>query len=69
MIIDFAGFAGKALLLDNTAKAPFLNGIAADAQTVGQILQFRVVLPLSGTDNTYNPALGGPLRGMSGGSL
>jgi spore coat protein A len=62
VIIDFAGFAGKTLLLDNTAKAPFPNGIPADAQTVGQILQFRVVLPLSGTDNTYNPAVGGPLR-------
>lgn len=62
LIIDFAGFAGRTLLMDNTAKAPYPNGVPADPQTVGQIMQFRVVLPLSGVDNSYNPTTGAPLR-------
>jgi spore coat protein A len=62
VIIDFAGFAGQTLTIRNNAKAPFPNGVAADPQTVGQIMQFRVVRPLSGPDNSYDPATGGPLR-------
>ena len=62
VIIDFAGFAGQTLTLVNSAKAPFPNGTAPDPSTFGQIMQFRVVVPLQGTDASYNPATGAPLR-------
>jgi spore coat protein A len=63
IIIDFSGYAGQTLTLKNGAKAPFPKGAAADPKTVGQIMQFRVIKPMSGTDNSYNPAGGGSLRG------
>ena len=55
VIIDFSGYApGAELLLKNTAKAPFPNGEAADPQTVGQIMLFRVV-PLKSPDTSVIP--------------
>lgn len=62
VIIDFTNFPGQTITLRNNAKAPFPNGAKADPKTVGQIMQFRVVLPLTGTDTTANPALGAALR-------
>ncbi len=61
VIVDFAGYQGQALTLVNSAKAPYPSGTAADPQTVGQIMEFRVG---TGTvnDTTYNPATGAPLR-------
>jgi len=61
-IIDFAGLpAGTNLILKNTAKTPFPNGIAPKGGTVGQIMQFRVGAgPVP--NNSYNPAGGVPLR-------
>src|SRR5262249_17432447 len=62
LIIDFAGFTpGTLLLLRNNAKSPYPAGDTVNGSTVGRILQFRVV-PGSGTDTTYDPALGGALR-------
>ncbi len=69
-VVDFAGFqAGKlgpngrsysgTWLLKNTAKAPFPNGAAPRANTVGQIMQFRVTLPLAAPDTSFNPAAAG----------
>jgi FtsP/CotA-like multicopper oxidase with cupredoxin domain len=64
IIVDFSGYAGQTLTLVNSAKAPFPSGTPPDPQTVGQIMQFRVNLPLLGTDNSFNPAVGGAtLRG------
>lgn len=62
LIIDFAGYQGQTLTLLNSAKAPFPKGAAADPRTVGEVMQFRVNLPLAGTDNSYNPATAAPLR-------
>jgi spore coat protein A, manganese oxidase len=62
VIIDFAGFAGQTLTLINSAKAPFPNGMAPDPQTFGEVMQFKVDVPLKGTDTSYNPATGAPLR-------
>ena len=62
MIIDFSGFAGQTLTLVNSAKAPFPNGMSPDPKTFGEVMQFRVVSPLQGTDKSYNPATGAPLR-------
>jgi FtsP/CotA-like multicopper oxidase with cupredoxin domain len=48
VIIDFSAYpVGTEFILRNTAKAPFPNGAAADPQTTGQIMLFRVVAPTS----------------------
>ncbi len=60
IIVDFTGFAGQTLTVMNSAKAPYPKGVAPDPQTVGQIMQFRVVAPLQGTDGSYNPAVPAP---------
>ncbi len=62
VIIDFAGFNGQTLTLVNSAKAPFPNGAAPDPSTFGEVMQFKVVSPLQGTDTSYNPATGAALR-------
>lgn len=67
IIVDFSGMSGKTFTLVNSAKAPYPAGTPADPSTVGQIMQFRVNLPLSGVDTTFNPALpGATLRGGAG---
>jgi FtsP/CotA-like multicopper oxidase with cupredoxin domain len=58
VIVDLAAFAGRTLTLTNSAKAPFPSGAKADPQTVGQVMQFRVNLPLSNKDTTFDPAKG-----------
>ncbi len=56
VIVDFTGLAvGTRILLTNSAKAPFPNGAPADPQTVGQIMQFRVVA-LTAPDSSTIPA-------------
>lgn len=65
LIIDFTGFDGQIFTLRNKARSPYPKGAPADPQTTGQIMQFRVVLPLSGTDDSYNPANGGILRPLT----
>jgi len=57
IIIDFAGFAGRTLLLRNSARAPYPSGDAPDPQTTGQIMQIRVDLPLNGNDTSFNPTV------------
>ncbi len=43
VLVDFRGLApGTKVLMVNSAKAPFPNGVPADANTVGQIMQFEV---------------------------
>jgi FtsP/CotA-like multicopper oxidase with cupredoxin domain len=55
VIIDFSGYApGAELLLKNTGKAPAPTGEAANPQTVGQIMLFKVV-PSTGPDNSVIP--------------
>ena len=61
IIVDFAGFGGKTIVLRNTARAPYPGGAVPDPQTVGRIIQFRVA-PGAVTDNSYNPAAGTPIR-------
>lgn len=56
VIIDFSAYApGTEFILKNTAKAPYPNGAAADPQTTGQIMLFRVV-PSTGADASVVPA-------------
>lgn len=68
VIIDFAAFNGKTLTIMNTANAPFPGGaIVPDPLGTAELMQFRVNLPIVGTDTSFNPAAGGAtLRGGSG---
>ncbi|HSC69761.1 MAG TPA: multicopper oxidase [Candidatus Methylomirabilis sp.] len=62
LIVDFAGLApGTTLLLRNTAKHPYPAGATVDGNTLGRIMQVRIV-DSTGPDTSYNPALGGALR-------
>src|SRR5712691_3163837 len=64
VIIDFTGLAGKTLTLTKDGNIPFPSGDPlAPADPTREVMQFQVTLPLQGTDGTYNPATGGPLRG------
>lgn len=64
IMIDFAGQQGKAFTLTNDGQVPFPSGdpLAVNDPT-RQIMQFKVNLPLSSRDNTYDPSTGNPLRG------
>jgi spore coat protein A len=65
IIIDFAGLAGKQLILSNTGRTPFPKGAPPNGSTVGRIIQFRVGSSTLGqgvADTSYNPALGVALR-------
>lgn len=55
VILDFTNHKNECILLTNNANVPFPNGDAPDPDTVGQIMQFRVTLPLSGPDTTIIP--------------
>jgi len=62
IIVDFAGLApGTTLFLRNNAKHPYPAGKTVDGNTLGRIMQFRIV-DSTGPDTSYNPALGGALR-------
>lgn len=58
IIIDFAGQAGQRFILANlqSAVAPFPSGDPPDPNTSGQVMEFRVDLPLAGGDSSFNPA-------------
>ncbi len=57
VVIDFSAYApGTEFLLKNIAKAPFPSGQAADPQTVGKIMLFRVA-PLTAPDNSVIPPM------------
>ncbi len=64
VIIDFAKLTGRHILLTNDAPAPFPNGTPPDDNTV-QIMQFRVVLPLSDNDTGCLPSQLYPLPRLS----
>lgn len=63
VIIDFSAFAGRSFTLTNSAVFPFPSGGPPDPAVDGIIMQFRVNLPLSSQDTTFNPASGAALRG------
>ncbi|MBO0804941.1 MAG: multicopper oxidase domain-containing protein [Nocardiopsaceae bacterium] len=67
VIIDFSGQAGKTFTLTNDAQVPFPSGspLASDDPT-RNVMQFKVTLPLQGTDASYDPSTGAALRGGSG---
>ena len=56
VIIDFAGFTGRQLLLENAANTPLPDGDPVDPTTTARIVQFRVGAPPAGGDASYDPA-------------
>jgi len=65
VIIDFKGFEGQTLTLRNNARAPYPKGAAADPQTVGQIMQFRVNPTPVPTDPSLDPSTLPNLRALN----
>jgi FtsP/CotA-like multicopper oxidase with cupredoxin domain len=62
VIVDFAGLEpGTRLILRNVAKTPYPSGATVNGQTLGRIMQFRVIAG-GGVDASYDPAAGGALR-------
>ncbi|MCF6157655.1 MAG: multicopper oxidase family protein [wastewater metagenome] len=62
-IIDFARFTGQTITLRNIARSPFPKGETVNPNTAGQIMQFRVTLPLSDTPDTTHPTHLRPVAG------
>jgi len=56
IIVDFSDFAGKTLLVDNDANAPFPGGDPVDPDTTAQVMQIRVSRFASSRDDTCDPA-------------
>ena len=55
VIVDFSGYKEQHLILRNDAPAPFPSGAPVDPATTGQIMEFRVVLPLRNQDTSCLP--------------
>jgi FtsP/CotA-like multicopper oxidase with cupredoxin domain len=66
VIIDFAGLAGRSLVLTNDAVFPYPSGGAVNPESDGQLMRFDVAARSSGADHTYNPTRGAALRGGHG---
>ena len=49
-------------MLKNVARTPYPGGLAPDGNTTGKIIQFRVNLPLTKADASYNPAVNPTIR-------
>lgn len=63
VIVDFGNLpAGTTLLLRNVAKTPYPNGAVPPGNTLGRVMQFRVVAGSGAPDTSYNPVTGAPLR-------
>jgi len=58
IIVDFAGQSGKTFIVTNDAEAPFPSGDppSVSAPSAGEVMQFRVSLPLSSPDTSFNPS-------------
>lgn len=59
VIVDFSNpvLLGQTIILKNNARSPFPMGETVEPQTVGQIMAFRVTVPLNGTDNSVIPPI------------
>ena len=47
VVVDFSGWQGQTLIVRNNAQSPFPKGMTANPRTTGQIMAFRVSVPLS----------------------
>lgn len=55
LVVNFAHLDGKEFILRNDAPSPFPNGTPVDPETTGQIMKFKVVLPLQEEDCSTLP--------------
>jgi len=62
VIIDFAGFARKNMIVSNSARTPYPKGPPPQGSTLGRVMQFRVGAAPALADTSYNPASLAPLR-------
>lgn len=56
VVIDFTHLKDKRIVMTNDAPVPFPDGKPIDPDTVGKVMEFRVVLPLSSQDKSMIPA-------------
>jgi spore coat protein A, manganese oxidase len=56
VIIDFTNLEGKNIIMTNDAPAPFPGGDPPNPNTVGTLMQFRVIFPLSSIDTSVMPS-------------
>ncbi len=61
VIVDFAGYGGRRLVMRNVARHPYPKGTSPNGATTGRIVQFRIRSGTT-TDRSYDPASGIPLR-------
>lgn len=66
IIIDFSKMSSASLILTNDGIYPYPSGGPPNPALDGQIMRIDVTLPLQGTDTTYDPSTGAPLRGGAG---
>jgi len=63
VIVDFSGYTGKTLTVQNSAKAPFPMGTPTNSRTTGVIMQIRVGNTITGRrDRSLDPATTSVLR-------
>jgi spore coat protein A len=63
VIIDFSRMSGQTIVVSNSANAPYPSGDPVDPATAGQVMAFRVSLPLSGVPDRRIPGNLRPLLG------
>ena len=63
IIIDFSRVNGETIVIANSAAAPYPSGGPVDPATTGQVMAFRVSLPLSGVADRPIPRNLRPLSG------
>ncbi|MBI2959060.1 MAG: multicopper oxidase domain-containing protein [Betaproteobacteria bacterium] len=63
VIVDFSRMSGQTIVITNSANAPYPSGDPVDRKTAGQIMAFRVSLPLSAIPDRPIPANLRPLLG------
>ena len=63
VIIDFSRMNGQTIIVTNSAAAPYPSGDPVDPATAGQVMAFRVSLPLSGAADRPIPSNLRPLLG------
>jgi spore coat protein A len=64
-IVDFTGMAGQTITVTNDAQVPYPEGLVpgdTNQAGMGQIMQFKVTVPIKGKDFSCNPAAGGCKR-------
>lgn len=61
VIVDFSTVAGQTLVLQNTARTPWMGGAPVNGTTTGRVMQFRVA-PGVVVDNSFLPAAGKAIR-------